>query len=186
MTRRSSRAAPLGRGHVLAHPGWPGLALLACFALTACGGDGRQPDPTSTPPDSSESGQTGGAELVGTPIPPTVGQIVWAAAVQPGTNEPIERVERIASDAESLYVVAPVVGLPIGSTLSAEWRYNGVPLDQMDSQLTTTSANGTEWSWVEFHLTRESGASWPDGTYSVTISLDGAARQESSIEVVEA
>ena len=149
------------------------LCLLALpLLVAACGGDDDPPPTPTVQPTAT------------TPAAPAeVLAVVWAARVTADTNAPEVPVEQLTVDAETIYAVVRVTNLPAGAVLSAAWTYNGVPVEPASS--TVTAAAPISDGYVEFHLSRDPGAVWPDGTYAVAISLDGQVRQTAEIAVVE-
>src|SRR5262249_28179882 len=124
---------------------------------------------------------TAAAAISPTPRPaPEVGKIVWATAVDPRTKAPAEVVDGFAVDDETLYATLQVRNLPPNAALTAKWTYNKTSLDA----LTTTAVvpSGPNSGWVEFHLTR-SDEPWPDGTYAISVSLDGKIVQTAEVKV---
>jgi hypothetical protein len=115
---------------------------------------------------------------------PQIGAVVWAAAIAPETNEPIDRVERFPADAPILYAVVPVSRVAAGTVLSATWRYNGVPLEGLDQDV-IFDAPPEATTWVEFHLSLAEGETWPVGTYEIALSVDGQDVRTATVEVIE-
>ena len=159
---------------------WTALACALTLALAACGGN-DSPSPTPTATTSPDLTATNAAESPPTPQPtPTIGQIVWATAVDPQTKEPVEIVDGFAVDDVTIYAVLPVRNLPPNSSLTATWTYDGTALDNLSS--TAVIPPGPTIGWVEFHLTR-SEEPWPDGTYAVSVRLDGNVVQTAEVTV---
>jgi hypothetical protein len=116
-------------------------------------------------------------------VVPEIGAVVWAAEVAPGTNEPLDRVERFSADALTIYAVVPVSRIAAGSVLRASWTYNGVPLEGLEQEITFDAAPDAT-TWVEFHLSLPTGETWPLGTYEVALKVDGQDVRTASVEVV--
>jgi hypothetical protein len=152
------------------------IAIIVCllFVLVGCGGDDGEKDPTPTPDRSATAAALAiAAGPSPTPLPtpsPSYGEVVWATAVDAQTKEPVSQVDTFSTGAETIYAAILVRNLPPNTVLTADWTYNATSLDGL-----TTSAelvSGTDQDWVEFHLTR-SDEPWPDGTYAISISVDG-------------
>jgi hypothetical protein len=159
-----------------------GIVLAIVLAFAVLGDDPESPNDVDPTPTQAGGGADGGATAP--PLEPTIGEIVWAAEIAPGTNQPIAPVDRFPTDAPTIYAVLPVTGLPIGTVLQAAWSYNDTPLDQMTTSL-TVEATSADVIWIEFHLYRETEDPWPDGIYEVVITIDRATRRESSVEVID-
>ena len=165
-----------GDGRPAARPALFLPVLVALLLLSACGGDSAG-DPTGT---AAGSGPTAAASPTAVPEP-TIGEIVWAVAVDPTSNAPVEAVATIPVDAATIYAAVPVAGLRPGSVLTSSWTYNRTSLDTLASSVTVAAA--VEAGWVEFHIARVPEQEWPDGTYEVAIALDGQVRQTGTIGV---
>ena len=156
----------------------------------ACGG--AAPEPTPAPPPAAtaipattpaQPATPAATEVPGTFRSPAgeVGKVVWAAAVEAGTNAPITPATAFAADAGTIYAVVPVSSLAAGARLSAAWAYNGTPIEGFAGNVVADGR--AEHAWAEFHINRGSLAKWPTGTYQVTISLNDTAAQVASVEV---
>jgi hypothetical protein len=164
------------------------LALATGLVLTGCGGNGG-----SSTPSPSTGAASQGTELpangVGgepaTPPPPTVGEIVWATEIEPGSNRPVAQVEHFTTDATTIFALLPVSGVPVGTIVRAAWSYNETSLDTLTAS-TTVEVVSEETVWIEFHLSRDGDESWPDGTYTVSMAVGEAVRREASVEVIAA
>lgn len=111
----------------------------------------------------------------------SVGQVVWATAVEAGSNAPASPVTTMPEETGTIYAVVPVSALAKGARLAATWTYNGTPIDGMQGQVVGDGRGGH--AWAEFHLSRGTLPKWPSGTYQVTVSLDGQTVQKASIDV---
>lgn len=183
------------------------MVVLIAFGIGSRGGDGEDvpPDtgePTATVVAEARTDPSGPAPTVsgvsGTPgAGPvsvggvTVGEVVWATAVDPVTQAPAEPRETIGDDAGEIYAVVPVTGLPAGATVAATWTYNGATLDALGTAVTAESA--TAQTWVAFRIDRVETATplprseedWPDGDYGVVITIDGQIVQQATVVVEE-
>jgi hypothetical protein len=156
------------------------LVVALTLALAGCGGN-DSPSPTPTATRSSDLTATAAAASTPTPQPPPeVGEIVWTISVNPQTKAPEEVVDGFAVDDLTLYAVLPVRNLPTNASLTAEWTYNDTSLDNLTS--TAVVPSGPNAGWVEFHLTR-SKEPWPDGTYAISVTLDGKVVQSAEVTV---
>ena len=163
-------------------------AVLGLVVLSGCGGDGDgqdaardQADSTARADEGSTAATTDGTAGEAATPAPSIGEIVWATAVQPDTNAATAVVARFPVDAPALYAVVLVTGLPSGAVLTARWTYNDVPLDALEAAVEIpTPVDGT--AWVEFHLDRDE-ESWPEGTYEISIWLNGEPVRTSSVVV---
>ena len=171
----------------------PSLAAAAGMVLTlgvACGGTAPEPTPAPQPAASSpavtqlvESATPAPTEAPGTFRSPAgeVGKVVWAAAVEAGTNAPITPAAAFPADAGTIYAVVPVSSLATGARLTAAWAYNNTPIEGFTGEVVADGR--APHAWAEFHINRGNLAAWPTGTYQVTISLNDAAAQTASVEV---
>lgn len=168
------------------------VAVLGFVGLTGCGGGDGDGDPieetaaTAGGQDTIADDNPGDPAADGgsTPALPSIGQVVWASAVDPVTNAPTERVEQFSVDAGRLYAVVEVAGLPIGAVVSGVWTYNGVALAALDAEVAITGPTA-EAAWIEFHLEWADDA-WPEGTYEIAIGVDGEILRTSSVAVIGA
>ena len=166
-------------------------AALALAALSGCGGNGGDqgtiPDQAdlTVVPDEGATVATTGATVGGAATPaPLIGEIVWAAAIDPETNAAVTVVDRFPADAPNLFAVVSVAGLPAGAILAARWTYNDVPLDELDTSVEIAlPVEGP--AWVEFHLARAEEP-WPAGTYGISIDLNGEPARAASVDVAAA
>jgi hypothetical protein len=161
------------------------IAFVVCLllVLAGCGGDDDN-DPTRTPDGSATAAAlaiAAGPSPTPAQLPsPSYGDIVWTTAVDAQTKEPSSPVERFFSDVRTIYAALPVRNVPPNTVLTADWAYNATSLDG----LTTSAgfASGADDDWVEFHLTR-SDENWPDGTYAISVSVDGEVVASAEVEV---
>jgi hypothetical protein len=179
IARGSSRSVDRSRSIALV------IGLVAVIA--GCGGDDAGDGSQATVSSADASATIAAAVLSTGPsatptiVPtPSFGDVVWATEVDPQTKAPVGAVEAFASDASALYAVVPVRNLPENTTLTAEWTYNETSLDGLTSTATTVST--IEDGWVEFHLIR-AAETWPDGTYAITVRVDGQAVQTAEVAV---
>ncbi|MCC6793023.1 MAG: hypothetical protein IT336_15145 [Thermomicrobiales bacterium] len=156
------------------------LVVVSTAVVAACGGgDEVEFTPTIGPTEPAAIV----TPTVAVALTPSVEGIVWSIAVDPVTNAPIEPVERFAVDAEHLYGVVRVENLPEGAVLSASWTYNDAPLDGASKAIVPSRPYRA--GYVEFHLTRSDGETWPVGVYGLSLSLDGRIVQSATVNVVE-
>jgi hypothetical protein len=159
--------------------------------LAGCGGDDAANDFTPTaliPMSGADSSATAGVVATSagpalTRTPPMsleIGAVVWTAAVDAQTKAPTGAVDSFPADAPTLYAALPVRNLPPNTILTAEWTYNSTSLDRLTT--TAVSPYGIAAGWVDFHLTR-SDEPWPDGSYAISISVDGQVIQTADIAV---
>lgn len=153
-------------------------AGLVAGVLAGCGGPGATP----TPSPASKATETAVPATM-TPIPAAaVGEVVWTTAVEAVSNAPGGRVDQFDAGARTLFAVVRVTNLRAGSVLTAEWTYNATELDTTTSAVVPSRAYPA--GFVQFHLSRDGEMPWPEGTYAITISLDGEVVQTASIDVV--
>lgn len=152
------------------------LALLALVLLTACGG-GQHPTPTSIP-----ATPTPRPAPAGTPMPPSLGHVTWAKAIDPKTGAPVTPVERFSTTDTTIYAVLQAPDLPKGATLGATWSFNGAPVQVPPQSVTITHEERS--SWVEFHLTWTGPGTWPDGTLRIAIAVDGQPARTADVAIV--
>ncbi|HEY8447758.1 MAG TPA: hypothetical protein VIL01_11700 [Thermomicrobiales bacterium] len=158
------------------------LATLACIALAACMDQGEVQSVATVPaPQPPESSPPATAEPPGSPVPPTVGEIIWALAIDPATAEPTESVSAFTTDALALYAAVPIASLPPQTVLAAEWSYNNTPLEAFASSVVISDLYSD--GWVAFSLTRAPEESWPTGTYTVEILMNGQAVRSATVQM---
>lgn len=153
------------------------VLVIAGMGLGACGGSSGSPTPAAPPATATSPA------VPPTPAPsPSLGDVVWASAIDPETREPVTPVDRFAADAPAIYAVVRVRNVPAGATLSADWSYNDNRLGVAAAPVVVGSAVAS--GYVEFHLTRDEDQPWPDGTYGIAISLDGQVAATSTVDVI--
>ena len=159
-------------------------ALIGSLLLAACGGDGEPQEPGAVGTAVSGQAGAGASAPPSSPEPPFIGEIVWATSLQPETGEPVERATRIEPNASTIYAAVQVAHLPPGAELTASWTYNDEPLEAVQGERSiATPVWSSEPAWVEFHLSRDGDQPWPEGTYAITIGLNGQAIRSGTIEV---
>lgn len=184
---------------------------IVALLLGGCGGDSPASVPDATPVMTMEttagtatmnatgvtpSGVSGGSTPAAVNAAPTaspsseqpfvsnraeLGPIVWTAMVDPATLAPIQPVETFPIDTSTIYAAVPVRHIEPGTVITASWTYNGTPINGVGS--TYTAPGQAEGVWLEFHLTRTSPETWPDGTLAMMIYVDGQPALTSSIAV---
>ncbi len=155
------------------------------FVLSGCGGSSHPPEPTAPSATATPPVENAGGEIPTEIPPPTevvAGELVWATAVEAGTNRPAAEVAEFDVTVPILFAVVPVSAAPAGSTLSATWTYNATPIQGMDVTVQLPEVR-TEPVWVEFHLDRQVGEEWPDGEYRVTVRSGDRVVAEGSVVV---
>ena len=163
-----------------------GAACLAlvCAILAGCGGELRLVPPAGPSPETmSEAPAGAGATPVSTTAATRFGPIVWATAIDPATSAPIEPVPSYPPGAPRIIAVMQTFALSAGSVIEATWEYNNTSLDAFSTRLVPPSS--TAESWISFHIERNPDVPWPEGTYEVSVSLNGTTVQHAAIEVVE-
>jgi hypothetical protein len=169
--------------------GKPAVAMALSVLLASCGGEAKLVGPATTPPQPPVSSTpapraTPATSVAATPLAASLGPIVWTSAVDPRTSAPTDTVTAYAPDARRIIAVAPVRGLPRGSTVAAAWFYNDTSLDSFATQLTMTG--DADQTWVSFYIERREEKPWPSGTYEIAVSVDGTEIQRASVEVTSA
>jgi hypothetical protein len=150
---------------------WVAVVLVACVVLAGCGaGNGAAPAPTEPP-------ATPPASLTG------VGAIVWAAAVDPATQAPVEPLVALPNDAPQVIVALPVDTLPAGTVLQARWTIDGEPLPALDPAPMMVE-EGLAGAWVTWTLRWEDEQPWPIGRLGITVEIDGADPLRAEIPIV--
>jgi hypothetical protein len=167
-------------------PAKPLLILILGLVLTGCGGsdDPSAPDRATEAASPAAEVSSGGGGNQATPPSPTIGEIVWATEIEPESNRPVAQVDRFTSDTTTIFALLPITGVPAGTVVRAAWSYNGTALDTLAAS-TTVDVTSDEMVWIEFHLSRDREAPWPDGTYVISIAIGDAARRDASVEVVD-
>ncbi len=161
-----------------------GVAVVAisCALLVSCGGEPQLVPPASlTPVPTFEIPVVPLATPARADILPQVGDIVWAAAIDPVTSAPTDPVSSYLPEAPQIIAAAPAHSLPAGSRVKATWEYNDTSLDAFATELVPTDT--IEETWVAFHLDRDPNVPWPVGVYEVTVSLEGTVIQRAAVEV---
>lgn len=152
--------------------------------------------PAAAPVGSVSVGREAGSAIEGPPTPPTpsgspapfrsavadIGPIVWATEVDPRTNAPLQTVSTFPLDAPTIVAAVPVARWEPAAVVSAEWSYNGTPLDAFATTVRVDSA--TRDVWIAFRLGKQPEASWPDGVYAISLLVDGRVAQSSAVAVV--
>lgn len=137
-------------------------------ALPPAGGPPVLPTPSGSPAPFRSTGAD-------------VGPIVWTTAVDPRTNAPVDSVTVFPVDAPTIFATVSLARWEPRATISAEWSYNGTPLDGF---ATTVIADRAQRDvWLEFHLRKDPAASWPEGVYAIALLVDGEPAQAASIVV---
>lgn len=159
------------------------LALI-CVMLAGCGRELRLVPPAGPSPRVISEAHAGAvATPVSTEVATEFRPIVWATAVDPATSAPIEPVASYRPDALRIIAAMQTIALSTGSVVEASWEYNNTSLDAFSTRL--VPASSTAESWISFSIERSPDVVWPVGTYEVTVSHNGAAVQQASIEVAE-
>ena len=123
------------------------------------------------------------ATPIATAVAQTIGDIVWATAIDQATNAPIDPVSSYRPDALRIVAAMHIDALSAGSSLEATWEYNDTSLDAFTTRLAPAGSGADQW--VSFYIERDPEVEWPVGTYEVKISLDGATVQQAAVEVRE-
>lgn len=147
--------------------------------LAACGGEDPGSNATVGPTTTAAPAAPASTEIPAASIEP----IVWTAAVDSTTNAPMEPVEQFSTADRTIFAVVRVANLPQGAVLSASWTYNDAPLENATRAIVPTQAYRA--GFVEFHLAKVDGQTWPAGSYRLTITLDGNVAQVAKVNVVE-
>jgi hypothetical protein len=159
--------------------------LLSALTLAGCWGETRlvMPSPEAT-------GHVGTPSIPTSILPataeagPSLGEVVWATAVDAVTQAPTERVSSFATDAPSIFACLLATDLDPGSTIDASWSYNHTSLDAFATQLTLPDA--ARHRWIAFHIDRDPNVFWPEGTYAISVTLNGTIAREAAVEVTSA
>lgn len=159
---------PLGPSHPSRR-----LSLLVALAivsllLVSCQG-GANTDPTATPPVVSEPPEQ----------PVRFEPVVWTTGIDPGTGEPIDRVEAFPRDTVTIYAAVEVINLPDGATLSATWEINGRPVEGLQARIAVDRAQPA--GRAEFHLDWNGRTLWPVGTLRIVITSSTGQSIEGSV-----
>lgn len=149
--------------------------IVACSALIGCSSDGT--DRASVSPVATVIVDPSVTPLSG---PPVIGSIVWTTSVDPATKAPAGGAPPTVRDLV-IYAVAPIESLPAGSQLIARWYFNGTSLDGLNSSMRIDQDRVA--GWLEFHIERVDGDSWPDGEYEIVISDGSTDLQRSRVRI---
>jgi hypothetical protein len=159
-----------------------GILVSLLLVLAGCSGEAQltlphTPTPPSKNPPLAATPRT-------TPVPsPSLGQVVWATAVDPTTGAPADSVTAYAPDDPQLIAAFPATALPAGAVVDAAWFYNDTSLDAFNTTLTVP--DHVVKRWVDLRLARSADAPWPAGTYEVVVSLAGDEVRRASVLVVD-
>lgn len=145
------------------------LAIISLL-LVSCQG-GANTDPTATPPVVSEPPEQ----------PVRFEPVVWTTGIDPGTGEPIDRVEAFPRDTVTIYAAVEVINLPEGATLSATWEINGRPVEGLQATIEVDRAQPA--GWAEFHLDWNGRTLWPVGTLRIVITSSTGESIEGSVRI---
>lgn len=160
--------------------------MVALGVLSGCGGSDDPPAPTAPVATATVPAGVVGAPG-GTEVPAATrveaGALVWTTAVEPGTNRPTAEVSEFVATAPVIYAALPVSAAPAGATLSAEWAYGTTPIQGVVGSVQLPEVRGDP-VWVEFHLERQVGDTWPDGRYAVTVRDGDRVVGEGAVDVV--
>lgn len=160
-----------------------GSVVLA--VLTGCGGSDDSGEPTALAATATvPAGVVGGPSATEVPVATQIeaGDLIWATAIESGTNRPTAEVSRFDVTAAIIYAVVPVTAAPLGATLNAEWMFNTTPIQGVAASVQLPEARGAP-IWVEFHLERQSEEDWPDGPYTVTVREGDRVVGEGTVDV---
>ncbi len=107
--------------------------------------------------------------------------VVWATALEPGTNRPRDTVSTYAAEAPAIYATFRLPHVRRGTTITATWAYNNTPIEGFTSSVTVEREEQNVW--IEFHLTRSAAAAWPAGVYEIVVSVEGQTAQVATVTV---
>ncbi len=152
------------------------ITTLALVGLVSCQGGGEtNPTATLPPPVVSETAVPG---MEGIRLRP----VTWTTGIDPGTGEPIDRVEVFPRDTDTIYAAFEVVmNVPEGGMLTARWEINGRPVEGLAATIEIDAAQPA--GWAEFHLDWEGPTMWPVGTLRIVITSSAGETLESSVEI---
>jgi hypothetical protein len=152
--------------------------------LVSCGGEPRLVPPADQSPEAIANSTAVAAATPGSPaMESPIGDVVWATAIDPATNAPIEPVSSYRPDAPRIIAAVRTRALSAGSVVEAIWEYNDTSLDAFTTRLTPTESGAEQW--ISFHITRDPEVPWPVGRYEVAVSLNGAMVRQAAVEVSE-
>lgn len=147
--------------------------------IVACGGGGGSDGDSEVERTAVTDVATPTATRISGPA--VLGEIVWAASVDPVTKEPLEPVTTFPVSAAAISAVLPVTQLPEGVAIAAAWEYNDTTLDAFDQ--TIVAERDYVEGWIEFRLTRGELEAWPDGTYEITVQSGDQVLQTAQVSV---
>ena len=183
------------------------LLVVVGLRVRSGSGDGSSPTATaqlptaetSVPAGSIVARPSGAAPAPGTPdagtprvvalTGATVGPVVFTTSVDPATQAPGKAVTDVPTTTSDIYAVLPLESVEPGAVIAATWSYNGTPITSLSSSITASSGGSN--TWVAFQLQRvdtgtpqsRGGMSWPDGTYQVTVTVNGQTAQQATLTV---
>ena len=189
---------------------WAVVASIIVAVVACSPGDGDEANTAATPAAGTagmEASPTGAGSPMAMPATPGAGTlpvegtpgvdgfrtaaadggaVVWATAVDPTTKAPTEPVETFPTDARTMYAAVPLARLEPGTTLTATWTYNRTPLDGMVGSVTAPAGEAGRDVWVAFELERQTDEPWPNGTYAITVAVNGEPALTAAVEVQNA
>ncbi len=147
------------------------LASLA-LVLAACGGESATPDPTAEPVPPT-------ATTIPTPAP-AMGQVVFTEALT-SSGQPENPASEIPRSATTIVAAVDVQHVQPGTTYTAEWTMDGIPIPGLEAS--TTLQDGAASGWVSFTLTWDGATLWPVGQLGITITSSSGETVQGSIPI---
>jgi hypothetical protein len=136
--------------------------IVACGLLAACGPD---KDASSEATDTAIVTVTSEPSPTALSGPPRVGEAIWTNSIEPESNAPLAATPVVGDT--TIYAVFPIVSLPEGSQIVANWYFNDTSLDALGSAMRIDRDRTS--GWIEFHIERTGSTPWPDGVYEVVL-----------------
>lgn len=149
------------------------VAAVTALALAACGKKEQAPAPVVTPAPAP-------APVAPPPVAPapvafaglTVGDTIDDA------TKAVVSAKKVFAKTDTIYAAVATTGTAGGATIAASWTY-GADNQPVNSETQTIAPTGP--ATTTFHIAKADG--WPVGSYTVSITLNGAAVASESFEV---
>lgn len=106
---------------------------------------------------------------------------IWTTGINEDDGSPVDSVEWFATDADVVYAAFETTQIPEGTSFSVSWLMNDVQVPGLNPTLVITSTSPS--GWIEIHLDRTSESSWPEGTLTIELRVNGELISSGSTEL---
>ena len=157
------------------------MVMIAGLALVLAGcGSGNDVTPDATAVSTSASRVA--AELTPTPVAIAISDVVWTSGVDPTTRQPQDTVSAYTTTSPAIIAAVQVGALSTGTTLTATWSIDGVPVPAVTMEATVERP--IEDGWATFQFTREEGRRFPLGHLQVEITASDGTVVTGEVDIV--